>query len=185
MERDVAQILIESHATLGALARRLGRGGTHHARSGGFDDFVLALGAHQAVIDKAVVPALKAFGWRGVSSSVLTGHAGLKRLLAETLTMARDHPSFDAARQQLVQAVRTQCERERVELIPVLRRALDEPQRAMAALEADLHLTRLLGDKPDPWRDSELQPGAGELIEEAQIVLGSLAAAGSRPPAPR
>jgi hypothetical protein len=46
----------------------------------------------------------------------------------------------------------------------------------MMAFDAELHLTRLLGDNPLAHDDGELSLNADDLVEEAYLVLGSLPA---------
>src|SRR5688500_11645740 len=74
MRKDVVQVLLEDHAVLGWLAERLRPVSSTSAGTPMFNEFARALGAHQTVIDQTVIPALKACGWRGLSSDVLTGH---------------------------------------------------------------------------------------------------------------
>lgn len=181
MEKDVLQTLTEDHAVLAWLAERLTAAKPGRARAIVFDELSRALGAHQTVIDQTVLPALKAFGWAGVTSDVLTGHVALKRLLAEVLTLERRPDAFEGALPRLVARLEAQCRIEREKLMPVLRHSLDENQRSMMAFEAELHLTRLLGDAHQSHDDSELPVDAGDLVEEAYVVLGSLPSSDEQP----
>ena len=81
---------------------------------------------------------------------------------------------FDAALARLVRQVHLQCDLEDRRLLPVLGAALDVSQRAMMAFEAEALLAGILGDRP--VEDAERMQPATALIEEAQVVLGSLPA---------
>jgi hypothetical protein len=172
MQKDVLQILTETHAMLGWLAERLQAARPGRSRAILFNEVARSLGAHQTVIDRTILPALKQGGWRGVSSDVLAGHMALKRALAETLTL-RDRAAFDAAIPWLAARLRVQCRLEQEKLVPLLR-CFDDDERIVMAQDAELHLTRLLGDKRHPPDDGEVTPQAEELVEEAYVVLRSL-----------
>ncbi len=182
MERDVLQVLTEDHAVLVWLADRLSDARPGRARSVMFGEFARALGAHQTVIDLTVLPALKTVHWSGVSSDVLTSHMALKRLLAECLTVERNEAGFDEALRRLATQAKLQCGLEQHKLLPVLRGCLDESQREMMAFDAEMHLTRLLGETPTVHEVGELAPRASDLVEEAYVVLGSLASGSRRRP---
>ena len=181
MERDVLQVLTEDHAVLGWLADRLQGARPGRARMLLFSEFVRALGAHQTVIDQTVLPALKECGWHGVSSDVLRGHMALKRLLAEALTLERDPAGFDEVLNRLAPQVKAHCELEQRKLIPVLHRCLDDEQRSLMAVDAEQHLTRLLGETPKVHEDADFATNAEDLVEEAYVVLGSLPGLGGPP----
>jgi len=174
MDKDVLQILTEDHAVLDWLAQRLQAVRPGRGRAVLFNEFARALGAHQTVIDKTVLPALKVCGWHGVTSDLLTGHMALKRLLAEALTLERDPSRFDEVVGRLVGGATRQCALERDKLFAVLLECLDESQRWSMALEAEQHLTRLLGETPTVHEDAEFGADAEALLEEAYVVLGSL-----------
>jgi hypothetical protein len=176
MDRDVLQILTEDHAVLDWLAQRLQAARPGRARAVLFNEFARALGAHQTVIDRTVLPALRNCGWQGVTSDLLTGHMALKRLLAEALTLERAASSFKEIVERLAPAVKTQCLRERTRLLPVLRSSLDEPQRALLGVDAEQHLTRLLGETLSVREDADFGSDAEALVEEAYVVLGSFPA---------
>jgi hypothetical protein len=184
MARDVVQVLMEDHAVLGWLGERLCTAQTSGARSLMFNEFARALGAHETVIDETVVPALKSCGWRGLSSDVLISHAALKRSFAELLTVRRQDPAFPGVLNALIRQLERHCTLERTKLLPVLRDGLDDALREMMAFDAEVHLTRILGDTR-PREDGALAQPANELIEEAQLVLASLPAVIDRtPPSP-
>lgn len=180
MERDVLQVLGKDHAVIAWLADRLVASPPGRARSLVFNEFSRTLGAHLAVIDRTVLPALRTCGWRGLTSDVLSGHMALKRRLAEVLTLAPDDEEFDAARSQLVTEVAKQRCREQDALLPVLNECLDDAQRSMLALDAELHLTSLLGQTNEMmFENVGMTRAADELLEEAYLVLGSFPAAGA------
>ena len=182
MDRDVLQVLTEDHAVLGWLAERLEGARPGRARLVLFNEFVRALGAHQTVIGQTVLPALKECGWRGITSDVLRGHMALKRLLAEALIQEREPTGFDEVLNRLAQQVKAHCELEQRKLMPVLLRCFDDEQRALMALDAEQHLTRLLGETlPKVHEDGDLGPNAEDLVEEAYVVLGSLSGVGAPP----
>jgi hypothetical protein len=184
MEKDVLQILTENHAVLRWLGDRLLAARPGRVRTMLFNEIARALGAHQTVIDQTALPALKACGWRGVSSDMLAGHMALKRLLAETLTLERGDESFDLAVPRIVARTRAHCDFEQEKLLPLVHRLIDDEQRAVMASDAELHLTRLLGEPRSRGADFDLIPRAEDLLEEAYVVLGSLASS-EDPPANR
>jgi len=184
MERDVLQILTEDHAVIEWLVERLRAARPGRARLLLFNEFARSLGAHQTVIDKTVMPALKACGWHGVSSDVLRGHMALKRLLAEAITVERDPAVFDEVACRLAPRVKAQCEMERHKLIPVLHGCLDDEQRSSMAVDAEQHLRRLLGETSQLHENADFGHDAEDLVEEAYVVLGSLPGS-TGPPLPR
>lgn len=172
MRKDVVQVLLEDHAVLGWLSeRQRPAAGASAAGTPMFNEFARALGAHQTVIDQTVIPALKACGWRGLSSDVLTGHMALKRSFAELLTLRTNSPEFEASLSALMRQMSRQCELEDRKLLPLLVDSLSESQREILAFEAEAHLTQILGDMP--VQDADLAQPAAALLEEAQLVLGS------------
>ncbi|WP_280151059.1 hemerythrin domain-containing protein [Piscinibacter sp. XHJ-5] len=175
MERDVLQVLTEDHALLRWLGERLNAARPARVRINLFNEFARTLGAHQTVIDQTILPALRACGWRGLSSDVLAGHLALKRLLAETLTLDGDAPTFDYALRRIVARAQAHCEVEQRKLMPLLHAMLDDHQRELMAFDAEMHLTRLLGEQRRLGDDADLSPRADELVAEAYVVLGSLA----------
>jgi hypothetical protein len=175
MRKDVVQVLLEDHAVLAWLAERLRTASATSAGTPMFNEFARALGAHQTVIDQTVIPALKACGWRGLSSDVLTGHMALKRSFAELLTLRRESAGFDTSLADLMTRLARQCELEDRKLLPLLTDCLGESQREMMAFDAEAHLTQILGDMP--VERAELAQPATELLEEAQLVLSSLPSA--------
>jgi hypothetical protein len=172
MRKDVVQVLLEDHAVLGWLAERLRPVSSSSAGTPMFNEFARALGAHQTVIDQTVIPALKACGWRGLSSDVLTGHMALKRSFAELLTLRADSPDFEPSLSALMRQLTRHCELEDRKLLPLLTECLSESQREILAFEAEAHLTQILGDMP--MQDADLAQPATALLEEAQLVLSSL-----------
>ena len=171
MRKDVVQVLLEDHAVLAWLGERQRPVAGTTAGTQMFNEFARALGAHQTVIDQTVIPALKACGWRGLSSDVLTGHMALKRSFAELLTLRPDSPNFEASLAALMRQMTRQFELEDKKLLPLLTDCLSESQREILAFEAEAHLTQILGDTP--LQDAELARPATALLEEAQLVLGS------------
>lgn len=174
MDKDVLQILTEDQAVLAWLADRLlaARPGRSHILM--FNEFARALGAHLTVIDQTVLPALKVCGWHGVSSDLLAGHMALKRLLAEALTLEREPSGFVEVVRRLASCVKAQCELEQHKLHPVLFRCIDDEQRSLMAVDAEQHLTRLLGETRKVHQDADFGLDAEDLVEEAYVVLGSL-----------
>ncbi len=128
------------------------------------------------MIDRTVLPALRTCGWRGVTSDLLSGHMALKRQLAEVLTLSQESSAFDEASRQLAEQVGQQRRREQDKLLSVLHECLDDSQRSMLALDAELHLTSLLGHTPESFESSGFERAADELLEEAYVVLRSLPA---------
>jgi hypothetical protein len=175
MERDVVQVLTQDHAVLKWLGERLQTVSSAAPRSLMFNELARALGAHETVIEETILPAMKSFGWRGLTSDVLTGHAALKRHLAEMLTMDRRSAAFDPAVTQLVEQLKVQCDLEDRKLLPLVQGSLDDTQRTMLAFEAELLLTRMLGEGRS-MREVDLAQSVSELLDEAHLVLGSLPA---------
>lgn len=176
METDVLQVLGKDHAVIGWLAERLASSPPGRAKRIVFNEFSRALGAHLVVIDRTVLPALRTCGWPGVTSDLLSGHMALKRRLAEVLTLPPESSAFDEASRQLAEQVGQQRRREQDKLMSVLHECLDDSQRSMLALDAELHLTSLLGHTPESFESSGFERAADELVEEAYVVLRSLPA---------
>ena len=171
MHKDVVAVLDEDHAVLRRLVVRLRSAvGTPACRQV-FNEFARTLGGHHTVIDQTVIPALKACKWHGLSSDVLAGHLALKRTLAELLTLPHVGPDFEWALARLLRQLERQGDLEDRKLLPLLARELGDTQRALLAIEAETHLARILGETP---REGELGLPADELLQEAQLVLGSL-----------
>ncbi|HEY0858824.1 MAG TPA: hypothetical protein VGE16_17300 [Albitalea sp.] len=172
MEKDLIQVLAEDHAVLGWLTGRL-RETTATRQSLLFNEFARALGAHQMVVDQVVIPALKSCGWRGLSSDVLAGHMGLKRSLAELLTLRPGSASFDAALGTLLLDTSLQTGREHDKLLPLLHQLLDAEQLVMLAYDAEVRLAQLVGDG-SRLDDIDIAQPVDELLAEAHVVLASL-----------
>jgi hypothetical protein len=181
MERDVVQVLTEDHAVLGWLGERLRSAPPSESRILMFNEFARALGAHETVIDETVVPALRSCGPGGLSSDLLVSHAALKRSFAEVLTLGRNDPAFAGSLAALIRQLERHCELEERKLLPLLHDCLDDAQREMMAFDAEVHLTRILGDER-PREDAALAQPANELLEEAHLVLGSLPIPRDHPP---
>ena len=75
MRQDVVAVISAHHAVLDWLTERVTEGGSGPARRVLFNEFAKALGGHVRAIDEVVIPALRANGWRNVSSCLLVGHA--------------------------------------------------------------------------------------------------------------
>jgi hypothetical protein len=174
MERDLLQVLADDHALLGWVAGRLQCAPSPRGRRAVFPELAAALAAHQTVVDRTVLPALKEMGWHGIRSDLLASHVALKRQLAETVALEREGGDADRALRALALEVQAQCGREILTLLPVLAQRLDGSQRSMLGLDAQQHLTRLLGDTPKTHADVEQESGVADLLDEAYVVLSSL-----------
>ena len=149
---------------------RVTEGGSGPARRVLFNEFAKALGGHVRAIDEVVIPALRANGWRNVSSCLLVGHAELKHRLSELLTLRLSSRAHELALFALIAHLQSQQEREARQLLPLLEDTLDDWQRAQLGAEVQDHLSRVIGERPSGFADS--QPAAS-LLEEAKLVLGS------------
>lgn len=169
MKQDVVAVISAHHAVLDWLMERVTDARPGPARRVLFDEFAKALGGHVRAIDQAVIPALRASGWRNVSSSLLVGHVDIKHRLSELLTLRASTRAHDLALAALAEHMRAQQQREARQLLPLLHDALDDWQRAQLGVEVQEHLSRVIGD-PSGFADSE---PAASLLEEAKLVLGS------------
>lgn len=173
MKADVVAVISDHHAVLGWLTDRVLDAEPGPSRRVLFDEFAKALGGHLRAIDQAVIPALRARGWRNVCSSLLVGHVDVKYRLGELLTLrpsSRAHPTTLAA---LALHLEAQLQREAGLLLPLLEEALDDWQRAELGVEVQEHLSRMIGEGRTDFVDSE---PAASLLEEAKLVLGGFPA---------
>lgn len=173
MKQDVVAVISAHHAVLDWLTERVTEAGRSPVRRVLFNEFVNALGGHLRAIDEAVIPALRAVGWRNVSSGLLVGHVDIKHRLGELLTLRLSTRAHELALAALAANLESQQAREVRHLLPVLQDALDDWQREQLGGEVQDHLSRATGDRPSGFADS--QPAAS-LLEEAKLVLGSFPA---------
>ncbi len=170
MKHDVVAVISDHHAVLDWLMERVAEASPSPARRVLFDEFAKALGGHLRAIDEAVIPALRAGGWRNVSSSLLVGHVDIKHRLGELLTLRLSSRAHDDALATLAVHLQAQQQREASQLLPLLQGALNDWQRAQLGAEVQDHLSRVIGERPSGFADSE---PASSLLEEAKLVLGS------------
>src|SRR2546423_14528275 len=116
MRHDIVGFLDEDHARLADLAQGLRACARPAAAVAQFNEFAVLLGAHLVVLRRVIYPALKAVGWKNVSSSLLVGHAKLTQAFAEILTLKKASGQFADALGDLLDATGPVLERETREL---------------------------------------------------------------------
>jgi hypothetical protein len=170
MNQDVVAVISDHHTVLDWLIERLGSAGPGPTRRVLFDEFAKALGAHLRAIDETVIPALRAQGWRNVSSSLLVGHVDIKHRLGELITLSVSTPEHDAALAALGLRLQAQRRRETEQLLPLLQVSLGDWQSRELGTEVREHMNRVIGERPSGFADSE---PAHALLEEARLVIGT------------
>jgi hemerythrin HHE cation binding domain-containing protein len=164
MQHDIVALLDEDHGRLIELSRQLRACALPARALARFDDFALVLGGHLNAVRKIVYPALKDIGWKNVSSTLLLGHVKLTRRFAELLTLRQPNGAFAEALNDLLEATRHVIERERDQLLPLLRAQLSAAARLAMAVDAAQYLAHL----ERPTRSA----GIRDWVEEARLLLG-------------
>jgi hypothetical protein len=173
--KDVLLTLTEDHVFLSQLARRVRTMTDRLARSALFDELAKALGGHFGGLEYVVLPAFSQAGSYRLRSEVLIAHMNLKRRLAELLMMERRNARFEAELLRFCDEVEAQADLEQLELLPALRDSLSEADRAFLAAEVEEQMAARLGVHPLLYGPELDEPrGAGDLVREAAVVLGSL-----------
>jgi hypothetical protein len=171
---DICPLLAGDHASLEQLATQLRAAHRPAAAQRLFKHFAAALGGHLTAVRRVIYPALKALGWKDISSELLVGHARLSRSFAELLTVEHDNAHHADALADVLRATEQMIARERAQLLPVLRGHLDTAQRMALALEAEPYLAKPHGGDP---HGTNLH--VADWLEEARLLLGGLGPAGT------
>ena len=142
----------------------------------------MALGGHLTAVKRVVYPALQAVGWKNVNSTLLLGHAKLTHAFADVLTLKKTSAVFAEALDDLLDATDRLLDRERADLLPILREQLTAGTRIALAAEATQYLAH---PRRAEARDA-VRLSARDWIEEARLLLGGMrvediAAAGDGP----
>ncbi|HEX6708286.1 MAG TPA: hemerythrin domain-containing protein [Albitalea sp.] len=173
MHHDIVVLLDEDHGRLKELSRQV-RACPHPAKAlNRFDEFALVLGGHVNAVRKVVYPGLKAIGWKDVSSVLLLGHVKLTRQFAELLTLRKPSGVFAEGLNDLLDATGHVIERERRDLLPLLRDHLTPAVRVAMAVDAAQYLAHL-------ERPLQRPVGLRDWVLEARLLLGG--PAGVEPP---
>ena len=168
---DFESALRDHHDTLRSQIERMVEASTPSHRRALFDQFSRALGGHFRAMDHAVIPALRAHGWKDVPSDILVGHAHLKRCLADVLAARTSPIAFDQRLAEFLPRFAAQRTVEFEALVPAVARLLTpEEDRSLAA-----QVAAEFGLVFDKQPSAEPRP-AGELIDEARVVLPGFSA---------
>jgi hypothetical protein len=183
MQHDIVGLIDEDHARLTELANALRACARPAAAVAQFNDFAVALGAHLSVLKRVIYPALKAVGWKNVSSSLLVGHAKLTQAFAELLTLKKADGLFADSLADLIDATGQVLERERTELLPMLAELLSPGERLAMAADAAQFLPEAARPPGRPASDPGRQ-SVRDWIEEARLLLGGMhsSASAQEPP---
>ena len=183
MRHDIVGFLDEDHARLADLARGLRACAQPAAAVAQFNEFAVLLGAHLSVLKRVIYPALKAVGWKNVSSSLLVGHAKLTQAFAELLTLKKGNGQFADSLSDLLDATDRVLERERAELLPILAEAATPGERLAMAAEAAQFLPESARSSTRAYDESG-RLSVRDWIEEARLLLGGMKAStsGQDPP---
>jgi hypothetical protein len=174
MQHDIVGVLDEAHARLGELGRRLRASARPALALYQFNEFAVLLGGHLAVMKRVVYPALKAIGWKNVSSSLLVGHARLTQSFAELLTLKKANGAFADSLSDLLEATQRLLDAERAELFPLLEAHFSAGARLAMAAEAVQYLPH---PAPAASRPSDVvRQSARDWVEEARLLLGGMRA---------
>lgn len=123
-------------------------------------------------MDNAIIPMLRAHGWRDVPSQLLIGHVQLKRALAEVLAVRKLPVEFDHRLSDFLPRFAAQRETEFELLLPAIARLLGEDENRSLAAQVAAEFGLVFEKQP------ATEPrAAGELIDEARVVLSGLSSA--------
>jgi hypothetical protein len=173
--KDVLVSLTEDHLFLCQLARRVRTMSDRLSRSALFDELAKALGGHFGGLENVVLPAFSHAGAYRLRSEVLIAHMNLKRRLADLLMMERRNATFEAELLLFCDEVEAQAELEQRELLPALRDGLAAAERAFMAAEVEAQMSARVGRSLLRHASESAEPRrANELLQEAEVVLGSL-----------
>jgi hypothetical protein len=169
---DFESALREHHDTLQSQVERMVEASTPSHRRMLFDQFSRALGGHFRAMDHAVIPALRAHGWRDVPSDILVGHVHLKRYLADVLASRSSPMAFDERLADFLPRFAVQRETEFHALVPAVNRLLTAEENRSLAAQVSAEFGLVFDKQPaaDP------RP-ANELIDEARVVLSGFSSA--------
>jgi hypothetical protein len=170
---DFESALREHHDTLQSQVERMVEASTPSHRRMLFDQFSRALGGHFRAMDHAVIPALRAHGWRDVPSDILVGHANLKRFLADVLASRSSPVMFDERLSDFLPRFAAQREIEFRSLVPAINRLLDPDENRSLAAQVAAEFGLVFDRQPSA---AEPRP-ANDLIDEARVVLSGFSSA--------
>jgi hypothetical protein len=173
VQQDIVTVLGEDHVRLTQLSRTLRACSRASVAILQFNEYAVLLGGHLTAIRKVVYPALKAIGWKDVSSTLLVGHAKLAHAFAEVLTLPKSSGQFADALSDLLDATERLLECERHHLFPILRAELAPDVRLALAVDAAQYLV------PPAVRQTHR-----DWIEEARLLMGAMHPAPTFEPPP-
>ena len=170
MPKDIIAVLDEDQARLAELGRRVRCCAQPAAAITQFNDFAVALGGHLTAVKRVVYPALKAVGWKNVSSTLLVGHAKLTHAFADLLTLKKPSGVFAESLSDLLDATDHLLAREREDLLPILREELTPGTRIAMAAEA----AHYLAQPRHAGRRDLVRQTVRDWIDEARLLLGGM-----------
>lgn len=129
---DAIQVIQKDHRSVDTLFRRFdreARDGDEDAQRATVREVVRALSVHAAIEEEFLYPALREAGVQVEVLDALEEHHAVKLLLSELDALAPGHPRYAAKVRLLAENVRRHVAEEERELLPRLRRSLDDGQR--------------------------------------------------------
>ena len=181
---DGSLLLTRQLVEITALAQALGQCGRQSAAAHFYRQLCNRASLHVLARERLVLPAWRRAGWKHLASDGLRAYVDFKRALAELLVAPPGQPGFAGALAAFLRAVAAQKREDERQLVPALRKGLDLTDRRTVFNEVEA-----LYDSDEPGADAAEALPAGDgppgraLVEEAELVLSSLAAgaAGGRP----
>ncbi len=138
---------------------------------------------HVRAREQVIMPALLRAGWQGLSAETQGVHLRFKRALANLVVNQSGTEHFGPALQGFDQAVADLAQDDEYAFIPALRAATELSERR--AMCRDIELMYQSFEPPMPQVGPEPEQAPAALVEEAALVLSSLAgvpASGNQPP---
>ena len=130
---------------------------------------------HVQARERVLLPAWRQAGWKDLPAHALEAHVRFKRSLAQLIVSPPGSPEFAGSVAAFLRAARAQRERDETVLVPAVRAAMLLADRRSVFDEIEQ-----LYDAYQPGADTEPvlpdKPAAKALVEEAELVLGALAA---------
>jgi len=138
---------------------------------------------HVRAREQVIMPALLRAGWQGLSAETQGVHLRFKRALANLVVNQPGTAHFDSALRGFDEAVAQLAADDEYAFIPALRAATELSERR--AMCRDIELMYQSFEPPVPQVGPEPEQPPSALVEEAALVLSSLAGVPASDRAPR
>ena len=144
---DALELLADQHAEMDDLFEQIGSAKRDRGRL--FAELADKLAAHAAIEEKLFYPAVMAKETDQLLRDAVDDHLEIKRALAELLELDTDDDEFDEIMSELEQAVAHHAhDHEEDELFPIVRKLLDDDQRAGLGNELLAMYDELMAESP-------------------------------------